>query len=191
MAQRSAELDIEMLSTSVSRDLGRQAGQQPLKGLGPRTLQGKEVLELVYDSLDDLPLSRGPAPTSLCPCPLGVVFWSRRYQCPVKPHPALLPLHTGKALVCEESFVAILGDEEISYRSLVGGGLRKTEGDDDAIGADRESYLEAVDPLCFGSTADEGSLTGEQPFAAGTHPDDSRDQGGVQNVVDRIGMASS
>lgn len=173
MAQRPTKLDVEILSKSVSRDLGRQTSQQLLKSLGPMTFEGKDVFELVYDPLDDLSLSRCPATVGLRPRPFGVVFWSRRYQCSVKLQPALLPLHTCKALVCEEGFVSIFGDEELSYRSLVGGGLGQTKSHDDAFGADREGYLETVDPFCFGSTAAEGGLPGEQTFATGTHPDDS------------------
>ena len=59
MAQWPPEPVVEALSTGVSCDLGRQAGQQPTQGLRPMTFQGEEIFELVYDSLYDLSLSRG------------------------------------------------------------------------------------------------------------------------------------
>ena len=42
------------------------------------------------------------------------------------------------------------------------------------------------DPLRFGDAAAEGGLTGEEPFAAGTNPMDSRDQGRVEHAVDGL-----
>src|SRR5215207_8078735 len=71
VAQRSSELIVEPLPAGVGRDLGRQAGQKTLKRLGPVTLQGEDVLELVYDPFDDLPLSRCPAKVAFRPRPLG------------------------------------------------------------------------------------------------------------------------
>src|SRR5918993_5629136 len=61
VAQRSPELVVEPLSASVGRHLGRQAGQKTTQRLGPVALQGEDVLELIYDPFDDLPLSRRPA----------------------------------------------------------------------------------------------------------------------------------
>jgi hypothetical protein len=49
VAQRSPELVVEPLPASVSRHLGRQAGQKTTERLGPVALQGEDVLELVYD----------------------------------------------------------------------------------------------------------------------------------------------
>jgi hypothetical protein len=56
-AQRATELDVEPLSAGVGRDFGSKTGQKPLQGLSPVALQGENVLELVYDSLDDLAFS--------------------------------------------------------------------------------------------------------------------------------------
>src|SRR5215216_7452804 len=60
VAQRTTELDIEPLPAGVGCDFGSQTSQQPLQGLGPVALQGEEVLELVYDPLDDLAFSGCP-----------------------------------------------------------------------------------------------------------------------------------
>ncbi len=71
VAQRSPELVVEPLPAGVGRHLGRQAGQKTTERLGPVALQGEEVLELIYDSFDDLPLSRSPATVCFRPRPLG------------------------------------------------------------------------------------------------------------------------
>ena len=60
LTQRTTELDIEPLPAGVGRDFGCQTGQKTAQRLGPVALQGEDVLELVYDSLDDLGVSRPP-----------------------------------------------------------------------------------------------------------------------------------
>jgi hypothetical protein len=46
-------------------------------------LQGEEILELIYDPLDDLPFAGSPATGGLRPSPSGVVLGGGRYQCSV------------------------------------------------------------------------------------------------------------
>src|SRR5215211_1065377 len=105
VAQRSSELIVEPLPAGVGRDLSLQAGQKTLKRLGPVTLQGEDVLELVYDPFDDLPLSRCPAKVAFRPRPLGVVFGSGRHQGSIEIQPASLPLNARKALVGQVGIV--------------------------------------------------------------------------------------
>ena len=97
MAQRSPELVVEPLCAGVGRHLGRQAGQKTTQRLGPVALQGEDVLELIYDPFDELPLSRRPATVGFRPRPLGVVLGSGRYQRSIEIRPAL-PLNARKAL---------------------------------------------------------------------------------------------
>ena len=97
MALRSSEMLVEPLATGVGSDLGCQACQETLKRLGPVALQGEDVLELVYDPFDELPLSRRPATVSFRPRPLGVVLGSGRYQRSIEIRPAS-PLNARKAL---------------------------------------------------------------------------------------------
>jgi hypothetical protein len=47
LTYRSTQGIVEPLGAGVGRDLGRQASQQPLKGLRPVALQREEVLQLV------------------------------------------------------------------------------------------------------------------------------------------------
>ena len=54
MAQRPTELVVEPLPAGVGCDLGGQAGQKAAQRLGTVALQGEEILELLYDPLDDL-----------------------------------------------------------------------------------------------------------------------------------------
>jgi hypothetical protein len=82
-------------------------------------LQGEDVLELVYDPFDDLPLSRSPATVRFRPRPLGVVFGSRRHQCPIEIRPSSLPLDAREALVGQVGIVRILDDEVLSFGPLV------------------------------------------------------------------------
>jgi hypothetical protein len=73
-AQRATELGVEALSAGVGANLRCQASQEPFEGLRPVALQEEEVLELVYDPLDNLPLSRRPQPSGGVPRPLGVLW---------------------------------------------------------------------------------------------------------------------
>jgi hypothetical protein len=50
--------------------------------------------------------------------------------------------------------------------------------------SDRESHLEAIDPLGLGNAATEGGQSSEEPLAACSHPHHCRDQGGVEYMVD-------
>ena len=74
--------------------------------------------------------------------------------------------------------------EGIPDRSLVGVGRGQEEGGDHPVWVDCQRDLEAVDPLGFGAAPPEGGLSGEKPLAAGPHPQDGRDEGGVQNAID-------
>src|SRR5918994_3793247 len=60
MSQRTTKFAVEVLPAGVGRDLGRKTPQEPSEGLRPVALQEEEVLELVYDSLDDLAISGCP-----------------------------------------------------------------------------------------------------------------------------------
>src|SRR5918992_3475651 len=73
-AQRTTELRVEALPAGVRGDLRCQTSQKPFEALRPVALQEEEVLELVYDPLDDLPLSWRPQPSGGVPRPLGVVL---------------------------------------------------------------------------------------------------------------------
>jgi hypothetical protein len=146
-AQRATELGVEALSAGVGANLRRQASQEPFEGLRPVALQEEEVLELVYDPLDDLPLSRRPQPSGGVPRPLGVVLGGRGHQSPVLQEPVALPPNRGEALVGEISCVAVAVDEGLADGPLVGGGLRQAEGRYNTLRSDREADLEAVDPL--------------------------------------------
>jgi hypothetical protein len=109
---------VEPLSTSVGRDLGRQAGQKPTQRLGPVALQGEDVLELVYDPFDDLPLSRSPATIRFRPRPLGVVLGSGRYQRSIEIRPASLPPNARKALVGQVGIVRVLDASIMRYSPM-------------------------------------------------------------------------
>src|SRR5829696_5876759 len=62
VGQRATKRVVDPLSAGVSRDLGRQASQQPLKSLRSVAFQREEVLELADHPFDDLAPARGPAP---------------------------------------------------------------------------------------------------------------------------------
>src|SRR5215212_12123000 len=70
---RSTQGMVEPFGAGVGRDLGRQASQQPPKGLRPVALQREEVLQLVDHPFYDLAFARRPAPIGLRPCSAGVV----------------------------------------------------------------------------------------------------------------------
>jgi len=57
MAQRTTKFAVEVLPACVRCDLGRKARQEAPEGLRPVALQEEEILELVYDPLDDLALA--------------------------------------------------------------------------------------------------------------------------------------
>ena len=57
MAQRTTKFTVEVLPACVRCDLGRKARQEAPEGLRPVALQEEEILELVYDPLDDLALA--------------------------------------------------------------------------------------------------------------------------------------
>ena len=113
-AQRATDLGVEALSAGVGANLRRQASQEPFEGLRPVALQEEEVLELVYDPLDDLPLSRRPQPSGGVPRSLGVVLGGRGHQSPVLQEPVALPPNRGKALVGQISRVAVAVDEDLA-----------------------------------------------------------------------------
>src|SRR5215204_568661 len=184
VAQRSSELVVEPLPAGVGCHLGRQAGQKTTQRLCPVPLQGEEVLELIYDPFDDLPLSRRPASVGFRPRPLGVVFGSGHYQRPIEIRPASFPLHTRKALVGQVGLVRVLDDEKVSYGAVVGGCLRQPEGADHALWADRKCYLEPVNPLGLGGAPPEGGLPGKQSLARSSHPHNGRNESSVQDMVD-------
>jgi hypothetical protein len=46
VTKRAAERSVDSLGAAIRCDLGRQASQQPLKGLRPVALHTEEVLEL-------------------------------------------------------------------------------------------------------------------------------------------------
>src|SRR5215207_9600060 len=184
VAQRSSELVVEPLPASVGRHLGRQAGQKTTQRPGPVALQGEDVLQLIYDPFDDLALARSPATVAFRPRPLGVVFGSGCYQRSIEIQPASLPLNARKALVGQVGFVRVLDDEKVPYGAVVGGRLRKPEGADHALWADRKRHLEAVNPLGLGGAPPEGGLPGKQPLARSSYPHHGRDESGVQDMVD-------
>src|ERR671925_383227 len=93
MTQRTTKLGVEILPAGVRCDLGRQTRQKPLESLRSVALQEEEVLELVYDPLDDLALGRRPQQIRLRPCSWGIVLRSRRHQSAMLPKPAPLPVH--------------------------------------------------------------------------------------------------
>jgi hypothetical protein len=72
--ERGQALGRVTLSTSVGGHLRRQPGKQTSESLGAVALQGEEVLELVYDALDELPLASGPPPGLLRPRSPGVLL---------------------------------------------------------------------------------------------------------------------
>jgi hypothetical protein len=129
-------------------------------------LQGEDVLELVYDSLDDLAFSGCPTAVGFRPGSFGVVLGSRHNQSAIVLHPVALPRYGGEPFVRQEvGTMSILADKPIPYGALVGGGLGQAESGDDTLRAHRERYLEAVDPLGLGGTPPEGRLPAKQPFA--------------------------
>ena len=75
-------------------------------------------------------------------------------------------------------------DQELAYRPLVSIGRCQPERGDDALGAHRERYLEAVDPLRLGHVPAEGRLPGEQPLAVCPGAHDGRDERCVEYPVD-------
>src|SRR5215216_5356588 len=184
VAQRSSELVVEPLPAGVGCHLGRQAGQKTTQRLCPVPLQGEEVLELIYDPFDDLPLSRRPASVGFRPRPLGVVFGSGRHQCSIEIYPAPLPLHARKALVGQVGIVRVLDDEKVPYGPLVGGSLRQTKSADHALWADRKCYLEPVNPLGLRDAPAEGGLPSKQSLARSSYPHNGRDESSVQHMVD-------
>src|SRR5215218_11025811 len=184
VAQRPPDPVVDALSASVGCDLGCQAGQKTTQRPGPVPLQAEEVLELIYDPFDDLPLSRRPASVGFRPRPLGVVFGSGHYQRPIEIRPASFPLHTRKALVGQVGLVRVLDDEKVSYGAVVGGCLRQPEGADHALWADRKCYLEPVNPLGLRDAPAEGGLPGKQSLARSSHPHNGRDESSVQDMVD-------
>lgn len=76
MADGSPESVVEHLSDGIGGYLRRQPGKQTSEGLRAVALQGENVLELVYDALDELPLSRRPLPGLLRPRPPGALLRS-------------------------------------------------------------------------------------------------------------------
>ena len=185
MAQRTTKFAVEVLPAGVGRDLGRKTRQKPSEGLRPVALQKEEVLELVYDSLDDLALSGCPPAHLLWPRPLRVVLRGCSHHRSVLRKPMALPLNRGEALVGEVGRVAVFADEDFSNGPFVGGGFGQAEGGYDALGGDSESHLEAVDPFGLRGAPSKGGLSREKSMATRPHPHHSRYEGGVQNVVDR------
>src|SRR5215211_4958015 len=90
VAQRATKRVVDPLSAGVSRDLGRQASQQPLKSLRSVAFQTEEVLELADHPFDDLAPARGPAPIGLRPRPVRVVLQCGRNERSIKLHPKAL-----------------------------------------------------------------------------------------------------
>jgi hypothetical protein len=125
------------------------------------TLQGEEILELIYYSLYDLPLSRSPAAISLRPSSPRVVLGSRRDQHTVALQPVPLPPNRREALIRQVSVMALGGYDGLPDGPLVACARSQTESGDDALGAHRERYFEALDPFRFGAAPPEGGLTGE------------------------------
>jgi len=119
MTQRPTESGVERLPTSVSDNFRRQPGKQASEGLSAVALQGKKVFELVYDPLDDLPLSCCPSSCLRWPCPPGALLRSSGNQCPVLLQPVPLPLHRRVALVRKEGVVVVGGHQELSDGPLV------------------------------------------------------------------------
>jgi hypothetical protein len=184
-AQRTTELGVEALSAGVGANLRRQASQEPFEGLRPVALQEEEVLELVYDPLDDLPLSRRPQPSGSVPRPLGVVLGGCGHQSPVLQEPVALPPNRGEALVGKISCVAVAVDEDLADGPLVGGGLRQAQGRYETLRSDRKADLQAVDPLLgLGGAPPEGGLSGEKPPPACPDPHHRGDEGRIEDVVD-------
>ena len=67
MTQRTTEFAVEVLPARVRCDLGRKTRQEAIEGLRAVALQEEDILELVYDPLDDLTLATSPSPCSLLP----------------------------------------------------------------------------------------------------------------------------
>jgi hypothetical protein len=80
VAQWASEPVVEVLPAAVDRDLGRQASQQPTKGLCPVTLQKELILELVYNPLDNLAFARGPTTIRIRARPAGIVLGGGCHQ---------------------------------------------------------------------------------------------------------------
>jgi hypothetical protein len=93
MTQRSSELGVQALPAGVGRHLRGKSGEQTPESLGAMALQGEDVLELVYDPLDELPLSGSPSPRLLRPCPASAFLRGSCYQRPIGRHPVLLPFY--------------------------------------------------------------------------------------------------
>src|SRR5215208_5080964 len=191
MAQRPAKSGVEQLPTGVGRHLGRQAAQQAAERLGPVPLQAEEVLELPDHSLDELPFARRPPARLLRPRPLGRDLRRGYYQCAMVPQPSPLPLNRGETFVGEEGVVPVGRNQEVAYGPLVAVGRRESEGNHDPFRVHRKGHLEAVHPLGLGYAAAEGGLSGEETLTTGSDPNQDRDQGGVQHVVDLWTSASN
>ena len=80
MAQRPTKPGVERLPTGVSSNFRRQPGKQTFESFGAVTLQGEEVLQLVYDSLDELPLSGRSSSSLFGPRPPRALLRGGGYQ---------------------------------------------------------------------------------------------------------------
>jgi hypothetical protein len=84
--------------------------------------------------------------------------------------------------------VSVVRYEGFPYRTLVGGRRGQAEGAHYPLRVHHQRRLEPVDPLGLRGASPEGGLPGEQPFTARPHPHHRRDEGRIQDAIDRRGL---
>jgi hypothetical protein len=132
-----------------------------------------------------LPSEASPSPIGLRPCPARVVLGGGSHQGPVALQPVSLPLDPRKTLVGQVGLVKVFGYERLPDGTLVGGGRAEAESAYHALGIHHQRHLESVNPLGLGGAPTEGCLSVEEPLARSPHSDHGRNQGCVQDAVDR------
>lgn len=175
----------------VGRDLGDQAGEQTVQGLGPVALQREKVLQLRDDLLDELPFARRPAAVGLWPrptdgrCPSELPLPAP----PVSLQPTPLPCGRGESLVGQVGFVVVGSDQCVAYRSLVAVGRGQPEGRDDARRLHHQGDLEPIDHSVFEWHLLKAPCPANRPLRqALTRTPLPGPQGRLHDTVDRRGV---